>query len=99
MPVRPNDGRLAWLAAHDELDRRARKLGVMGWVLMVCTLGFAAKQAKRVRRGRMTLYSIGVDEAAQRLSAEERIALRERRELPDWFFPEVERHARAARRA
>jgi hypothetical protein len=92
------DERLAWLAVRDRLARRSQRLGVMGWVAMVSTFGFAKHGTRQVPANRMKAYSVAVDRAAEFLTPEERAVLRSAGTVPTWFLPEVERLARAVRR-
>jgi len=96
MPVGMRDERLCWIVVHDQLVRRSRKFGVMGWVAMICTFGLAIHRAKKIRRNRMALYSLAVDRAAGRLNADERAVLRSDRRVPDWFMGEVDTQFRIA---
>jgi hypothetical protein len=96
MPVGMRDERICWLVVHDQLVRRSRKFGVMGWIAMIFTFGLGVHHAKKVRRNRMALYSLAVDRAAGRLNAEERKVLRSERTVPDWFMAEVDHQYRVA---
>jgi hypothetical protein len=85
------DERLLWVLTHERLERRAKRLGVWGWVSMICTLGLGIHVAKRVWRNRMALYSLAVERAAAKLTTDERRALRADRVVPAWFMAEVDR--------
>ena len=100
MPARPRvrDERLAWLAVRDRLARRSQRFGVMGWVAMLATFGFAKHRARHIAANRMKAYSVAVDRAASFLTPEERTELRSVGTVPPWFLSEVERLARAVRR-
>lgn len=106
------DKRLCWLIAREQLAVQARKPGAFGWLTVVIGLVAAATSLGRARsvragrgmraeraRDRMADYSLAVDDAAERLSAEERRHLRATRELPEWFMPDVERRFAAIRKA
>jgi hypothetical protein len=96
MPVGMRDERLCWVVVHDQLERRARRFGVMGWIGMIFTFGLGIHQVKKVRRNRMALYSLAVDRAAGNLNPQERTVLRSERRVPDWFMGEVDKQFRLA---
>ena len=53
-------------------------------------LGEARQVSEAAMSSRMAAYSVAVDIAAERLTQEEKVKLRELGELPDWFFEAVE---------
>lgn len=88
--------RLCWLATRDQLDRKARKLGAMGWIFVLGSRGGArgaADARNDERTDKMADYAVAVDAAAAELSAEERQVLRATGAVPEWFIPDVERRA------
>jgi hypothetical protein len=95
-------GRLAWLAASPVLRRRAAPW----WTILFRVLGSTSRQSTTgtglardvttdVTSGRLASYSVPVDRVAERLSPAEVAALRERGQLPDWFFDAVEHERKA----
>ncbi|MFN2522351.1 MAG: hypothetical protein ABR614_03450 [Mycobacteriales bacterium] len=54
--------------------------------------------ASEIRSGRMASYAFACDRVAEKLSVDERQALRESGSLPDWFLPEVQRAAERIRK-
>jgi vancomycin permeability regulator SanA len=91
------DDRAAWLAVHDRLQRRSRRLGPLGWLVTIATFGaWAALRSRERGAARMAAYSLAVDHVTGYLDDEERQALRVHRKLPPWFVFEVERARRAA---
>lgn len=96
-------GRLAWLAAKSELERRSSPWWAVP--LRIVTgrkrLGtrFANELGKEAWSETMASYAFPVDRVAGRLSPDEEVALRESGTLPSWFFGAVEEERKADRRA
>lgn len=96
-------GRLAWLAAKPELERRSSPWWAVP--LRIATgrrrLGtrFANELGKEALSDNVASYAFPVDKVAGRLSPDEELALRESGTLPDWFFDAVEEERKADRRA
>ena len=89
------DERLAFLAAAPELRRRQRR-GSLLWFLITVALAFLTTLLDPDTpdaKGVDPAHVLACEEAAQMLDALERQRLRERGELPNWFFAEVERLA------
>jgi hypothetical protein len=92
------DERLAYLAAAAELRRRARRRHGFASAIGVLTLGVLTNDlpdssrmgGNRTRRRHARLM-FACNEAAGMLDALERQQLRQRGELPAWFYEEVER--------
>ena len=103
-----NDDRLCWLAVRDRLNKKANKLGPFGWLTALAGgapgrgsrsgAGLGGDLRRSERADKMGDYAFAVDEAARKLSAEERKHLRATGEVPDWFLGEVERLAAAAKK-
>ncbi|MBY8886822.1 hypothetical protein K7472_18400 [Streptomyces sp. PTM05] len=101
------DERLCWLAVRDHVDKRSRKLGFFGWFSVLASAraggggptstGLGGDVRRSAMSDRKMDYALAVDEAAERLSAEERRHLRATGEVPPWFVDEVERRAAAIR--
>jgi hypothetical protein len=96
-------GRLAWLAARPELERRSSPWWAVPLRIITASgrpIGtrFASELRSDVRRGRMAGYAFPVDTVAERLSKDEEMALRETGTLPGWFFDAVEAERKARRR-
>jgi hypothetical protein len=100
-----SDERLCWLAVKPQLDKKAGKLGLSGWLSALAggrAAGRGGAAAARLggdlgrdkRSDKLGDYAIAVDEAAQRLSREERTRLRATGQVPDWFLAEVESRAK-----
>jgi hypothetical protein len=95
-------GRLAWLAAYPELQRRSSPWWAVP--LRIATgrkrLGtrFANELGQEAKGDRMASYAFPVDSVARRLSQDEVAALRESGTLPDWFFDAVEEERKEDRR-
>ncbi|PWI41102.1 hypothetical protein [Streptomyces sp. ICBB 8177] len=101
-----SDERLCWLAVRDHVDRRSRKLGFFGWFSVLASAragggptstGLGGDVRRSAMSDRKMDYALAVDEAAERLSAEERKHLRTTGEVPPWFVDEVERRVAAMR--
>ncbi|MFF3948890.1 hypothetical protein ACFYYN_29265 [Streptomyces sp. NPDC001902] len=97
------DERLCWLIVRDDLRKRTGKLRFFGWftVLFSRTPGGAAMGGDLRREyasDKMTDYAPAVDDAAQKLSPEEREHLRVAGEVPDWFMDDVERRYQVIRK-
>ena len=93
-----NDDRLCWLAVRDQIDRKARKLGLFGWLTVTgsggrsgAALGGGLRNERRADS--LADYAFAVDALANTLSTEERTHLHATGEVPAWFLPEVERQA------
>jgi hypothetical protein len=112
MPRRPSSwvpnqslttGRLAWLAAASELQRRSSPWWAVP--LRIATgrkrvgTRFANELGSEARNDRMASYAFPVATVAERLSKDEEEALRESGTLPDWFFDAVEKERKADRRS
>ncbi|GAA3224431.1 vancomycin high temperature exclusion protein [Dactylosporangium siamense] len=92
------DERVAWLAVQDRLQRRSRRLGPLGWLMTIATLGAWAVLRSRGRgAARMAAYSVAVDHVTGYLDDGERETLHSARTVPPWFLFEVERARWAAR--
>ncbi|MFD0529595.1 hypothetical protein ACFQ1I_26505 [Kitasatospora arboriphila] len=94
------DERLCWLAVREQVGKKARKPGLLGWLQVLGTImggGQGARIGGDMRReaaaSKMTHYTFAVDDAARALTAEERQHLRSTGEVPDWFLADVERRA------
>lgn len=98
MPVGMRDERLCWTIVHDRLMRRAGRYGFLGWLGVFLTLGLTIHRHRSVQGNRMVVYSIAVEQAAARLTDEERIVLRAERRVPPWFLAEVDRRYKLAKR-
>jgi hypothetical protein len=87
------DERLCWLAVRDQLARRVSRRPK---VMVTYLLGYLmnAERHEAEERG-LAAYSFAVNDAAAKLSPEERQVLRTSGEVPDWFLGEVERLRRA----
>ncbi|MER7541484.1 hypothetical protein [Actinomadura sp.] len=107
------DSRLAWEAAVPELARRSRNwwtapLRILGAAVPNRranggmegggSTGFAREIGQDASSGRLKSYAVPVDVAAERLTPEERKALRAGGVLPEWFFDAVEEERRAQRK-
>ncbi|MFG2825573.1 hypothetical protein ACGFX4_39865 [Kitasatospora sp. NPDC048365] len=105
------DERLCWLLLRDEPARRTKRapwwrlLGLVERNGVRAGLAYghlptehARDMRKEITSGRMADYALAVDDAAERLSAEERRVLREAHTLPEWFMEDVERRYREIRR-
>lgn len=101
------DERLCWLAIQDQLKKRASKLGPLGWLSAFAgggntrsrgAVGLGGDLRREKRSNKLGDYAIAVDEAAQRLTADERRHLRQTGEVPSWFLPDVERRAQEIRK-
>ncbi len=89
------DERAAWLAVQDRLRRRSRRLGPLGWLMTLVTLGaWAVLRPQGRGAARMAAYSVAVDHVAGYLDDDEREALRTDGRVPPWFLFEVERGLR-----
>ncbi|QMU75512.1 hypothetical protein GXW83_06905 [Streptacidiphilus sp. PB12-B1b] len=97
-----SDERLCWLAVRDQLNKKANKLGPLGWLTALAgagnrggqrASGLGGDMRREGRADTMDDYAFAVDDAAGKLSAEERAHLRATGELPEWFLGEVERLA------
>jgi len=102
--VNLTDERLCWLAVRQELRERTRGGGIWTWLRVSggdlrSARGLGSDMARQRRADRMADHAVAVDQAAQKLNAEERRLLRASGRVPDWFLPEVERLAEAERRA
>lgn len=96
-------GRLAWLAARPELERRSSPWWAVPLRIITASgrpvgTRFASELRSEVKSGRMARYAFPVDTVAGRLSKDEEVALRETGTLPDWFFDAVEAERKARRR-
>ncbi|GIH16940.1 hypothetical protein [Rugosimonospora africana] len=94
------DERLAWLAVRDRLNRRSRRRSVLGRLFGNLTptgTGFGTDLSRGSVKSRMMRYSFAVDDVAQRLTPEERQALRATGQVPDWFLGAVEKRFRELR--
>jgi len=101
------DERLCWLAIQDQLQKRASKLGPLGWLSAFAGAGNTrSRGASRLggdlrrdkRSNKLGDYAIAVDEAAQRLTTDERRHLRQTGEVPPWFLADVEQRAKEIRK-
>jgi hypothetical protein len=107
------DSRLAWEAAVPELARRSKNwwtaplriLGaavpnrrVNGGLEGGGSTGFAREIGQDASTGRLKTYATPVDVVAERLTPEERKALRAEGTLPDWFFDAVEKERQNQRK-
>lgn len=95
-----SDERLCWLIVRDDLRKKTSRLRFFGWftILFSRSSGIAAMGGDLRREyasERMTAYALAVDDAAQKLSPEERKHLRAAGEVPDWFMADVERRYQA----
>jgi hypothetical protein len=95
------DERLCWLAVRDELARRSRRRPLsMLWLALTGVLGFGgtANRSRHAAASRsLSGYSFAVDQAARKLTLEERQVLRSTGKVPDWFLDEVETLRKADR--
>ncbi|MET7420518.1 ElyC/SanA/YdcF family protein [Dactylosporangium sp. NPDC005555] len=92
------DERVAWLAVQDRLRRRSRRLGPLGWLVTIATLGaWVLLRSRGGAAARMAAYSEAVDHVTGYLGEDDREKLRADRTVPPWFVFEVERARRAAR--
>lgn len=83
--------RLCWLASREHIDRRTRRLGVLGWLSLL-----GARDPGGARWGRSVRGDAAADRrrdyaAAAELSADERLALRSTGQVPAWFFKDIDR--------
>jgi hypothetical protein len=103
-----NDSRLVFLAARTALDVLAQsRVGAFVNILYrssrYTSRGAGSRQmsipdmAKESRGENMRSLVRACEDAAERLSAEERAAVRARGQLPAWFVPTVAREARLIR--
>lgn len=88
--------RLCWLASREHIDRRTRRLGVLGWLSLLGARDPGGARLGRSVRGdaaadRRRDYAVAVDAAAAELSADERLALRSTGQVPAWFFADIDR--------
>jgi len=97
------DERLCWLAMRDYVDEKSRKVGLFR---LFTYLGSGRRGGTRagsdMRReqtsGVKIDYALAVDQAADKLSYDERLHLRATGEVPDWFVEDVERRLPAIRK-
>jgi hypothetical protein len=92
------DERLCWLAVEDKLRRRSRRLGLVGWLIVLGSAGLSLLALRSRSGARMLTYSIAVDHVASFLDNDERTTLRTAGTVPPWFLYEVSRVNRAVRR-
>ncbi|WP_034090011.1 hypothetical protein [Streptacidiphilus albus] len=100
---RTTDERLCWLAMRDYVDEKSRKVGLFR---LFTYLGSGRRGGTRhgsdLRReqtsGIRIDYALAVDQAADRLSHDERLHLRTTGQVPDWFVEDVERRLPAIRK-
>ncbi|OKJ07493.1 hypothetical protein [Kitasatospora sp. CB01950] len=95
------DERLCWLAVRDQVNRKARRRGVLGWLTALFRPRDSwegnerAEDAADLRRetasGKLHKYAFAVDIVAETLTAAERAHLRATGEVPPHFLAEVER--------
>ncbi|GGQ56443.1 hypothetical protein [Kitasatospora griseola] len=102
------DERLCWLAVREQLNRKARRRGVLGWLTALFGSrdgwegNYWAEEAADLRRGtasgKLHAYALAVDTAAEALTAAERAHLRATGEVPAHFLAEVERRVAERRK-
>jgi vancomycin permeability regulator SanA len=92
------DERLCWLAVRDRLERRSRRMGILGWLTVLGSFGLSLFAGRSLPGARMRRYSVAVDHVAGFLDDDERASLHQVGSVPPWFLYEVRRAARAVRR-
>ncbi|MCD0482138.1 hypothetical protein LO771_06830 [Streptacidiphilus sp. ASG 303] len=104
--------RLCWIAAREQLSRKAHKAGLFGWLAALgagavnrrsgsearTAAGIAGDMRRESASGKMHEYAFAVDDAAGTLTAAEREHLRATGELPEWFLADVERRVAEMRK-
>ncbi|WP_079063264.1 hypothetical protein [Peterkaempfera griseoplana] len=104
--------RLCWIAAREQLNRKAHKAGLFGWLTALGAGGIGRRSGSAARTAagiagdlrresasdKMREYAFAVDDAAGTLSAAEREQLRATGELPEWFLADVERRVAEMRK-
>lgn len=108
-----SDDRLAWLAMRGYCESQARRQGPFGWLLVLFAGGRPVRYSttylplisnsggelrREIRNDRMLNYSLAVDSCAQRLTPEERLALRSWGQLPEWFVTAVDEEYKIVRK-